>query len=185
LIVPSSNGGKAGTSREVHWKVAPTSLGPVLAAASDVGVCSLLFGSDAAALRNRFRAARLVEGGEPIMRLLDRVVAAIEAPSDAMLDIPIDVRGTPFQLRVWEALRAIPCGETRSYGDLAREFGTPGAARAIGGANGANRIAVLIPCHRVIAADGTLGGYAWGLEVKRELLRREGAALSHAQPVLL
>jgi AraC family transcriptional regulator of adaptative response/methylated-DNA-[protein]-cysteine methyltransferase len=170
-----SNGGKAAMSHEVHWKGSPTSLGPVLVAASAVGVCSLLFGSDAAALRERLPTARLVDGGAFVMGLLDSVVAAIEAPSDAMLDIPIDARGTHFQLRVWEAVRAIPCGQVRSYGDLAKEFGTPGAARAIGGANGANRIAVLIPCHRVIAADGSLGGYAWGLEVKAELLRREGS----------
>lgn len=169
---------------QVHWIVAPTSLGPVLVAASEAGVCWLAFESDAARLHENFGGARLIERGEFVMRLLDSVVAAIEGPSGAMLDIPIDARGTPFQQSVWEALRAIPCGETRSYGDLAKGFGTPGAARAIGGANGANRIAVLIPCHRVIAADGTLGGYAWGLEVKRELLRREGVAVSHVQAVL-
>lgn len=170
---------------QVHWMVAPTSLGPVLVAASEAGVCWLAFESGATRLRENFGGARLIERGEFVMRLLDSVVVAIEAPSGAMLDIPIDARGTPFQLRVWDALRAIPCGETRTYGDLAKDFGTPGAARAIGGANAANRIAVLIPCHRVIAADGALGGYAWGLEVKAELLSREGAAVSHAQPTLL
>jgi AraC family transcriptional regulator, regulatory protein of adaptative response / methylated-DNA-[protein]-cysteine methyltransferase len=164
---------------EVHWIKRLTSLGPVLVAASDKGVCWLAFESDPARMQAHCGAATLAEGGEFIAALIDPVVAAIEAPSDAMREIPIDPRGTPFQQRVWDALRAIPCGQTRSYGDLAQAFGKPGAARAIGGANAANRIAVLIPCHRVIAADGSLGGYAWGLEVKRELLRREG------QPILL
>lgn len=164
---------------EVHWQQGATSLGPVLVGVSVRGVCWLSFESDPARLKAHFAQARLIEAGGLAARLFDQVVAAIEAPSDAMHDIPIDAPGTPFQQRVWEALRAIPCGQTRSYGDLARDFGTPGAARAIGGANAANRIAVLVPCHRVIAADGTLGGYAWGVEVKRELLRREG------QPALL
>ena len=88
--------------------------------------------------------------------------------------IPLDVKGTAFQQRVWEELRRIPHGQTRSYGELAAALGNPKASRAVGGANGANNVAVLIPCHRVIAADGTLGGYAYGLEIKAELLRREG-----------
>jgi AraC family transcriptional regulator of adaptative response/methylated-DNA-[protein]-cysteine methyltransferase len=136
-------------------------------------VCWLGFEADGARLAAQFAHSTRVEGGALVAGLADRVVAAIETPSDAMRDIPLDYAGTPFQRQVWEALRAIPCGETRSYGDLARAFGKPGASRAIGGANAANRIAVLIPCHRVIAADGTLGGYAWGLAVKAELLRRE------------
>lgn len=162
---------------EVHWMIATTGLGPVVLGASAVGVCWLSFGQDEGGMSAHFAGARLVKGGAWVTRLRDQVVAAIEAPSDAMRDIPVDPRGTPFQQQVWQALRAIPCGETRSYGDLAAAFGKPGASRAIGGANAANRIAVLIPCHRVIAADGSLGGYAWGLEIKAELLRREGAGL--------
>ena len=162
-------------ARDIHWASAATSLGPVIIGASEAGVCWLSFEADMRGLAAHFAQRRLVEGGAFITARVDRVIAAIEAPSDAMRDIPLDHAGTPFQQQVWQALRAIPCGETRSYGDLAKAFGKPGASRAIGGANAANRIAVLIPCHRVIAADGSLGGYAWGLAVKRELLRREGA----------
>lgn len=159
---------------EVHWQLGATSFGPVLAAANARGICWLSFECEPARLIAHYADGRLVEGGALVAQLFDRVVAAVEVPSDAIQDIPIDAPGTPFQQRVWDALRVIPCGETRSYGDLARGFGTPGAARAIGRANAANRIAVLIPCHRVIAADGTLGGYAWGVQVKAELLKREG-----------
>ncbi len=160
---------------EVHWIVVDSAYGPALIAASQIGICRLAFGEGEGDLRARFPAALLVEQGAFIMALLDRVVAAIEAPSHAMLDIPLDVAGTPFQQRVWEELRRIPTGETRTYGALAAALGNPGASRAVGGANGANNVAVLIPCHRVIATDGTLGGYAYGLTIKAELLRREGA----------
>jgi AraC family transcriptional regulator of adaptative response/methylated-DNA-[protein]-cysteine methyltransferase len=112
--------------------------------------------------------------GDDFRDLFARIVAAVEQPGPDSAAIPLDVHGTAFQQRVWDELRRIPCGETRSYGELAAALGNPKASRAVGGANGANRIAVLIPCHRVIAADGTLGGYAWGLEIKAELLRREG-----------
>ena len=100
------------------------------------------------------------------------MVEAVEKPGSGQ-DIPLDVQGTAFQQRVWEELCRIPSGETRSYGQLAAALGSPKASRAVGGANGANNIAVLIPCHRVIAADGGLGGYAYGTEIKAELLRRE------------
>ena len=168
---------------EVHWTVVATSLGPLVAGASSAGVCWLSFGADPAMLRAQCAHALLVEGGPLITPLVGALTAAIETPSPAMRDIPLDVSGTPFQRRVWEALRAIPCGETRSYGDLAAALGNPKASRAVGGANGANRIAVLIPCHRVVAADGTLGGYAWGLEIKAELLRREGAVRQSSQKI--
>lgn len=158
---------------EVHWARGATSLGPVLVGAGEQGVCWLAFERDPQQLKSQFRDARLIENGAFVTGLMDQVMAAIEVPSDAMHDIPLDAAGTPFQQQVWQALRAIPCGETRCYGDLAKAFGKPGASRAIGGANAANRVAVLIPCHRVIAADGTLGGYAWGLKIKAELLRRE------------
>ena len=161
---------------EVHWVIVATALGPVVAGASSAGVCWLSFGQDPAPLVAHFGHARLIEGGARITPLVSALTAAIETPSPVMRDIPLDVAGTAFQRRVWQALRAIPCGETRSYGDLAAALGNPRASRAVGGANRANRIAVLIPCHRVVAADGTLGGYAWGVEVKAELLRREGAA---------
>lgn len=172
-------------SGEVHWTSAATSLGPVVVGANDAGVCWLSFGQDSLGLSAHFSHRKLVEGGAFVTAQIEQVVAAIETPSPAMLEVPLDIAGTPFQQRVWDALRAIPCGQTRSYGDLAAAFGKPGASRAIGGANAANRIAVLIPCHRVIAADGTLGGYVWGLEIKAELLRREGALVPLPQPGLL
>ncbi|MEQ8772457.1 MAG: methylated-DNA--[protein]-cysteine S-methyltransferase, partial [Erythrobacter sp.] len=107
--------------------------------------------------------------------LFENVIAAVERPGSADAAIPLDIDGTAFQTRVWEELRRIPAGETRTYGELAAAIGKPQASRAVGGANGANRIAVLIPCHRVVAADGSLGGYAYGTVIKAELLRRERA----------
>ena len=112
------------------------------------------------------------EGGGDFERLVQRVVAAVERPGNGQ-DIPLDVKGTAFQERVWEELRKIPAGETRSYAEIAAAAGNPSAVRAAGSANGANNVAVLIPCHRVIRSDGSLGGYAYGLDIKRELLARE------------
>jgi len=165
------------TASAVHWAQVPTTLGPAVIAATQAGVCWLSFEGDAGRMQAHFHGAPLVAGGEPVMSLCEKIIAAIEAPGDAMFDIPIDAAGTPFQQAVWAELRRIPCGETRTYGDIAARLGQPGGSRAVGTANGANRIAVLIPCHRVIAANGTLGGYAWGLDVKRELLRRERAGV--------
>jgi len=171
---------KGGAGVTIHWAVVETSLGDMLVAATDRGVCRLAFVEGSAfaegqqELARRFPHAVLTAGGDDFAALLAQVVAAVEQPG-AMPGIPLDVIGTAFQERVWAQLRAIPPGETRSYGELAAALGQPGAARAVGGANGANPVAVLVPCHRVIAADGTPGGYAYGLAIKRELLRREGA----------
>lgn len=161
-----------GRGRTVHWSVVETTLGPMLVAATETGVCCLSFNEGEADLRRRFPGAELVEGGEAFRALFERVTQAVEQPGRGG-DIPLDVKGTAFQQRVWRALCEIPPGETRSYGELAAALGNPGASRAVGGANGANNIAVLIPCHRVIAADGGLGGYAYGTAIKEELLRRE------------
>lgn len=165
---------KGGAGRVVHWAVLETSLGPMLVAATEKGVCCLAFGEGEAELRARFPRAELVAAGEDFRALFARVVEAVEQPGPGSAAIPLDVKGTAFQQRVWDELRRIPHGETRSYGELAAALGNPKASRAVGGANGANHVAVLIPCHRVIAADGSLGGYAYGLEIKAELLRREG-----------
>lgn len=162
-----------GEGRTIHWGVTDTSLGPMLVAATERGVCCLSFGEGEEDLRRRFPKARLVEGGEAYEKLIGDVVRAVERPGDSSGAIPLDVKGTAFQQRVWAELRRIPAGETRSYGELAATLGNPKASRAVGGANGANNIAVLIPCHRVIAADGTLGGYAYGPDIKTELLKRE------------
>ncbi|OZA94561.1 MAG: bifunctional transcriptional activator/DNA repair enzyme protein Ada [Erythrobacter sp. 34-65-8] len=164
---------KGGAGQVLHWAVVETSVAPMLVAATDKGVCLLAFNEGEADLRRRFPHARLEPAGEPFRNLFARVAAAVEQPGTGH-DIPLDVQGTAFQQRVWQALRAIPPGETRSYGELAALLGNPKASRAVGGANGANHVAVLIPCHRVIAADGGLGGYAYGTQIKAELLKREG-----------
>ncbi|MXO58602.1 methylated-DNA--[protein]-cysteine S-methyltransferase [Altererythrobacter salegens] len=161
-----------GKGRTIHYEIVGTTLGPMLVAATDLGVCCLSFNEGREELAARFPRAELVEGGDAFRELFERVLSAVEQPGTGD-DIPLDVKGTAFQQRCWQALRQIPPGETRSYGEQAAAVGNPKASRAVGSANGANNIAVLIPCHRVIAHDGTLGGYAYGLDIKRELLARE------------
>ncbi len=170
-MAPSAwaDGGRGVT---IRWAVADTSLGPMLAAATDKGLCRLSFGEGEADLRDRFPNAALVQGGADFADFIARVVAAVETPCMAS-DIPLDVQGTAFQERIWAELRKIPPGETRTYAELAAAAGNPRAVRAAGSANGANNVAVLIPCHRVIRSDGSIGGYAYGEAIKRELLKRE------------
>ena len=170
-MTPSAwrNGGAGVT---IRWAVIGTSLGPMLVAASDKGVCRLSFNEDVAALERRFPKAALIEGGAQFAALLEQVAAFVEAPQSSV-HIPLDVKGTAFQEAVWRELQRIPPGETRSYAQLAAAVGKPGAVRAAGSANGANNVAVLIPCHRVIRSDGSLGGYAYGLDIKRKLLDKE------------
>jgi len=163
---------KGAAGRTIHYARIATTLGPMLVAATDKGVCCLSFDEDREHLARRFPLAELVEAGEQFRILFDRVVQAVEQPGSDH-GIPLDVQGTAFQQRVWALLREIPPGQTRSYGALAAALGNAKASRAVGGANGANHVAVLIPCHRVVAGDGTLGGYAYGKEIKSELLRRE------------
>ena len=165
------NGGAGIT---IRWAVADTSLGPMLIAATDRGVCRISFGESEAELSALFPQAELAQGGQDFAALLERVIAAVEQPGTGH-DIPLDVKGTAFQERVWQALRQIPAGETRSYAQIAVAAGNPKAVRAAGSANGANHVAVLIPCHRVVRSDGSIGGYAYGEDIKRELLRREKA----------
>ena len=161
---------------KIQYRVSHCSLGAVAIAATAQGVCAILFGDDAASLENdlnaRFPASRLTPGDAAFDGLADQAIRFINDP-EGSVDFPLDPHGTDFQQRVWQALREIPAGETRSYGELAATLGNPKASRAVGGANGANHVAVLIPCHRVIAADGGLGGYAYGTEIKAELLKRE------------
>jgi AraC family transcriptional regulator, regulatory protein of adaptative response / methylated-DNA-[protein]-cysteine methyltransferase len=170
-MAPSAwaNGGKGVT---IHWAVVATSLGRMLVAATAKGVCRLSFDEGREALEARFPKAELVEGGVEFAGLLDTVIAAVEAPGD-FAHIPLDVKGTAFQEAVWRELQRIPKGETRTYAELAAAVGKPRAVRAAGSANGANNVAVLIPCHRVIRTGGGLGGYAYGLEIKRKLLEKE------------
>ncbi|MDX2209136.1 MAG: methylated-DNA--[protein]-cysteine S-methyltransferase [Sphingopyxis sp.] len=159
----------------IHWAVVPTTLGNMLVAATDQGVCRLAFGLTGDDLAVQFPNATLVEGAAEFAALLTDVVAAVESPARANSHIPLDVQGTAFQEAVWRELRRIPPGETRSYADIAAAIGKPAAVRAAGTANGANQVAVLIPCHRVVPKGGGVGGYAWGPDIKAELLRREGA----------
>jgi len=163
---------RGGDGTTINWAVVETTLGPMLVAASDKGVCRLSFNEGREELAQRFPRAALAEGGAEFEALLQRVVDAVERPGTGG-DIPLDVQGTAFQQRVWQELRKIPPGETRSYSEIAAAAGKPSAVRAAGSANGANNVAVLIPCHRVIRSDGTLGGYAYGLDIKRKLLARE------------
>jgi AraC family transcriptional regulator of adaptative response/methylated-DNA-[protein]-cysteine methyltransferase len=164
---------KGGAGATIRWAVVDSSLGPMLVAATDKGVCRLSFGRGREELERLFPNAELVEGGADFAALVQRVVAAVDDPASGR-DIPVDVRGTAFQERVWQELRKIPPGETRSYAEIAAAAGNAKAVRAAGSANGANHVPVLIPCHCVVRSDGSLGGYAYGLEIKKKLLEREG-----------
>jgi AraC family transcriptional regulator of adaptative response/methylated-DNA-[protein]-cysteine methyltransferase len=165
-----------GAHMEIRFAIGQCSLGAILVAASGRGVCAILLGEDPEALardlQDRFPRASLVGGDAGFERLVAQVVGFVEAPRLG-LDLPLDLRGTAFQQRVWQALRAIPAGETASYGEIARRIGAPKAVRAVARACAANTLAVAIPCHRVLRNDGGLSGYRWGVERKRALLDRE------------
>ena len=156
----------------IGYVVVTSSLGPVLVAATAKGLCRISFDEGEAELKGRFPMAEIVPGDAALNALAGQVVLLIEEPRHAV-DMPVDICGTAFQQAVWTALRAIPAGETRSYGEIAAAIGKPGAVRAAGTACGDNGLAVLIPCHRVLRGDGSLGGYAYGLERKKALLERE------------
>ena len=162
-----------GRGETIRFVVAESVLGPLLIAATPKGICRLTFGEDEAALRRRFPHADIRPDDGIIAPWVDAALAQIERPSDHHL--PLDVRGTAFQEKVWAELRKIPLGETRSYAEIAAAVGQPGAVRAVGTANGANPVSVLVPCHRVIRSDGSLGGYGGGLPNKVKLLEAEQA----------
>ncbi|RKH04225.1 bifunctional DNA-binding transcriptional regulator/O6-methylguanine-DNA methyltransferase Ada [Corallococcus carmarthensis] len=165
-----------GANTEIRFAIAECSLGPILVATSDRGVCAILMGDDPDALakdlQDRFPQATLVGGDAKFEQLVAKVVGFVEAPGVG-LDLPLDVRGTAFQQRVWQALCEIPAGKTASYTDIAERIGSPKSVRAVAQACGANALAVVIPCHRVVRNDGALSGYRWGVERKRALLDRE------------
>ena len=167
-----------GANAEIRFAVGECSLGSILVARSEKGVCAILLGDDPDALarhlQDRFPRARLVGGDAGFEDLVAKVVGLVEAPA-AGFDLPLDIRGTAFQQRVWQALRQIPAGATASYADIARRIGSPTSIRAVAQACAANPIAVAIPCHRVVRTDGALSGYRWGVERKRTLLDRERA----------
>jgi AraC family transcriptional regulator of adaptative response/methylated-DNA-[protein]-cysteine methyltransferase len=161
---------------EIKYTLGKSSLGLVLIAASDKGVCAIFFGDDppslAGDLKRQFPQARLVDDDPAFKALAAKVIGFVEDPR-ADLDLPLDIRGTAFQHRVWQALRRIPPGSTASYAAIAKAIGAPKAVRAVARACGSNRIAVAIPCHRVIGSDGSLTGYRGGIARKRALLDRE------------
>lgn len=169
---------KGGANTEIHFALAECSLGSILVASSDKGVCAIAIGSDPEVLlrelQDRFTRSHLIGGDAAFEALVAKVVGFIEAPKLG-LDLPLDVQGTAFQQRVWQALREIPAGETVTYTDIANKIGMPKAVRAVASACAANTIAVAIPCHRVIRQDGSLSGYRWGIERKQALLEKEAA----------
>jgi len=168
---------RGGPGVRIRFTTVPTALGVVLVAATDIGLCSVTLGDDAgqleAALRREYPAATIDRHDDELRRWAGAVVARMAGHEAERL--PLDVGGTTFQLRVWEALQRIPTGSTRTYAEIAREIGQPSAARAVARACASNRLALVIPCHRVVRGDGGLGGYRWGVERKRELLAREGS----------
>jgi AraC family transcriptional regulator of adaptative response/methylated-DNA-[protein]-cysteine methyltransferase len=167
-----------GANEVIRFALGQSSLGAVLVASSEKGVASILLGDDPDELlrnlQDRFPRAHLIGGDRDYEALVARVVGFVEAPGLG-LDLPLDVRGTAFQQRVWQALQDIPVGQRVSYSEIARRIGSPKAARAIASACAANTLAIAIPCHRVVRNDGSLSGYAWGVERKRKLLDREAA----------
>ncbi len=168
-----------GTNTDIQFAVGECSLGSILVAKSPKGVCAILLGDDPDTLlrdlQDRFPRARLIGGDADFEAMVAQVVGFIEAPGLGF-GLPLDVRGTAFQQRVWQALREIPTGSTASYTEIARRIGAPKAVRAVAAACAANALAVAIPCHRVVRTDGALSGYRWGVERKRALLAREGRA---------
>jgi AraC family transcriptional regulator of adaptative response/methylated-DNA-[protein]-cysteine methyltransferase len=172
-----------GADEELRFAVGQASLGAILVASSEKGVAAILLGDDPEELvrdlQDRFPRARLIGADRDYEALIARVVGLVETPSFG-LDLPLDVRGTAFQQRVWQVLQEIPAGHTASYAEIAARIGSPKAVRAVAGACAANRLAIAIPCHRVVRHDGSLSGYAWGVERKRALIDRETAQAEQA-----
>jgi AraC family transcriptional regulator of adaptative response/methylated-DNA-[protein]-cysteine methyltransferase len=167
-----------GEGAQIRFAVGECSLGSILVAASKLGICSIALGDDpqelVRGLQDQFARAELASGGREFERWVAQVVAFVERPA-AGLRLPLDIQGTAFQQRVWQALREIPCGQTRSYSELAKQLGEPKAVRAVARACATNRLAVAIPCHRVVRTDGSLSGYRWGIQRKAKLLKIERA----------
>lgn len=166
---------------QIHFAIGISPVGNVLVAESVKGICAVYLGKSAKelmlSLQKQFPAAKCVDGGNGIKNTLSRVIELILNPQK-ISDFKLDLRGTDFQQQVWQALQEIPVGSTISYSDIAEKMHNPGAVRAIASACGANNIAVIIPCHRVIRKDGSLSGYRWGVENKHALLRREKVMLT-------
>jgi AraC family transcriptional regulator of adaptative response/methylated-DNA-[protein]-cysteine methyltransferase len=171
----------APVTEKIHFAIGISHAGHVLTAESTNGICAVYLGKSPkemmASLQIQFSDAKCIDGGQGIKSTLSKVIEQIHNPQKRF-DFKLDQRGTVFQQQVWQALRDIPTGSTVSYSDIAEKLQNPGAVRAIASACGANNIAVIIPCHRVIRKDGSLSGYRWGVEIKQALLRRESMILT-------
>lgn len=168
-----------GSNSEIFFAIGECSMGAILAAQTKRGVCAILIGNDAGQLvqdlQDKFPKAKLVGDAPEYQEVMAQIVALVENPKSG-LDLPLDIRGTAFQKRVWKALQQIPPGATITYKEVAEKIGSPKAARAVAQACGANSLAIMIPCHRVVRNDGSLSGYRWGIDRKRTLIERERQA---------
>ena len=167
---------RGGPSADIRYTIARSPLGPLLVAATATGICRIMLGGTASGLESELRreypGARPRRDDAQLRRWVEAILGSLDG-SQPDIDLPLDIRATSFQRRVWELLRSIPSGATRSYGEIARSIGKPRAARAVGAACAANPVALVIPCHRVVRGDGGLGGYAWGVDRKKALLENE------------
>lgn len=168
---------KGGKGQTIRFGVGECSLGSILVGATDKGICILTMSDDPQELiedlQRRFKNATLIGGDKQFEKWMAKVIAFVDRPTKSF-DLPLDIQGTAFQKRVWEALCTIPFGKTATYADIAKKIGKPTSMRAVANACGSNNIAVIIPCHRVIRTDGTISGYRWGVERKKTLLKKEG-----------
>lgn len=175
--------GKGGAGERIQFTVADSPLGTMLVAATERGLCAVSFGEDAGILerdlRDEFHAAELRRDDAALREFVASIVDGLTAQT-TLFDLPLDIRGTAFQQKVWKALRAIPAGETRSYSEIAKSVGDPSASRAVARACASNPVAVVIPCHRVVRGNGDLAGYRWGVKRKEQLLRGERRQLSRS-----
>ncbi len=167
-----------GANVDIRFALGESSLGSILVATSSKGICAISLGDDPHALieafQDQFPNANLIGADAAFEQLVAEVVGFVESPATG-LALPLDIRGTVFQERVWQALRDIPAGSTATYTQIATQIGLPSAVRAVANACGANKLAVAIPCHRVVRSDGSMSGYRWGVERKRKLLEIEAA----------
>jgi AraC family transcriptional regulator of adaptative response/methylated-DNA-[protein]-cysteine methyltransferase len=178
---------KGGRDMRIHYAIEPCALGYVLVGATERGTCSVMLGDSPAALvealHDDYPHAVIEPASGGLSDSMRAVLHSLDHGDPARIDVPLDIYGTDFQRRVWDALRQIPTGETRTYTQIARQIGKPDAVRAVASACAANQVALVIPCHRVIREDGTLGGYKWGLDRKQALLQQEHGAKQLSQQV--
>jgi AraC family transcriptional regulator of adaptative response/methylated-DNA-[protein]-cysteine methyltransferase len=178
-VMLDTNDFREAAADDIRFAFATFSLGTVLVAASDKGVAAILMGDDRAALTREltsaFPIAHLADDEAGLGDMTAKVVAFLEAPHKG-LDLPLDIRGGALEQAVWQALGAVPAGETITYGQIAKSLPLPATAQEVGAACAANVLAVVIPCHRVVKADGSISGYRWGVQRKRKLINREAVA---------